>query len=1174
MAESSLSRLLSAESSSNHPLSPSVHPARIHSGLARNGSSTPSLLTQSVPPAIQTGGYFDLPNAQSSHRRHHAATISGLPNRSPLSGLPGHLSPSLVPAATALSIRATPASQYDPVLRDPPSPGTARPWSAYADSLSKDDLAVLETRFDLMTDAELREFTTGASTSTPSGSEILTPRVTTRHSRGSETESDSDGEPTPSPLFPPSPPSGSKRRQGADHPLRVLSRAVRELRETVEALEEENALLRAGLGKIETAGDERPADQVSIHDNLTEALSTSLTSNSPLGDFSSPPLLPSSKHRGTSPAPSTTRSLRAKSPSSSISVPFASSPHESTSSSVPVSQTASIPQTAKRNGRSSWTSGLWVWNTAKQPRPRKGSNGSTASLPPPITVNAFGGTGTPVRGVPEEAVVDWEEDDEAWRKGDGGSSPSFRAIFLATRIITPDPSSILNSPSTPPNSLVAYLAHSLVSNARDAGFIARDAPGKMRSTRSRAASASSQEAPSINGTPAKNYGYGDQALAVGRSLLSSVSTATLRAKAISSSSSFETPAQPTRPSLLSRVSSSRPFPTTAVSPPAPLQASSSSAASPTEDQPLPSVELSSIVPDETRPPTVLLSRQNLGTFFQSTKAGRGRIKVASRFNGGEEPLTDRYGFIYDIQHASMLKDANAAGTPAPASLNGTMHLSEQEGEGWIDKQRRVSQDRRRRSIDARPESSRRSTESGQIDSPRLSIDSASTHSPDPGTKGEKKEEKPKEHGRHRATTLNLAPSPAKPLTAKDTLTVSARGSGSLQTNIAETSSPLSASLAHASSSSSTLDHPKSLSTTTTASRLTVSSLLDQLTELHDQQQKERMVEWDAFLRRRQRHLAASNSSTGDKSWASEIVGISQMGHKGGKGLEDWKVFTRLVRGGIPLAYRSDVWAECSGAKDAMVPGEYAGILKKHEGQDNPVLADIEKDVGRTFPGNVFFGGDGPGVAKLRRVLVAYSWHNPEVGYCQGMNMLAATLLLTHTDEEQAFWTLRSLIESLLPPQFFAPTLLGSRADQRVLDGLVAHFVPRVHAHLVKLGCELASLTFGWWLSLFTDCLPVETLFRVWDVFFVEGHDSLFRVALAMLKLNETELCACETISDLFAFVGGMTARLWGADKLIAAQHGYKQVIRHQDLVAKCAKARRELEEEAEEQQEQEHSSRT
>ena len=31
------------------------------------------------------------------------------------------------------------------------------------------------------------------------------------------------------------------------------------------------------------------------------------------------------------------------------------------------------------------------------------------------------------------------------------------------------------------------------------------------------------------------------------------------------------------------------------------------------------------------------------------------------------------------------------------------------------------------------------------------------------------------------------------------------------------------------------------------------------------------------------------------------------------------------------------------------------ILEKRADEDSPVLAEIEKDVSRTFPGNVFFG---------------------------------------------------------------------------------------------------------------------------------------------------------------------------------------------------------------------------
>lgn len=175
-------------------------------------------------------------------------------------------------------------------------------------------------------------------------------------------------------------------------------------------------------------------------------------------------------------------------------------------------------------------------------------------------------------------------------------------------------------------------------------------------------------------------------------------------------------------------------------------------------------------------------------------------------------------------------------------------------------------------------------------------------------------------------------------------------------------------------------------------------------------------------------------------------------------------------------------------------------------------------------------------------------------------MLAATLLLTYEDEEQAFWVLHCIVERLLPDDFFAPSLLGSRADQLVLADLVAAHLPKIAQHLAALQVDLTALTFGWFLSLFTDCLPVETLFRVWDVLFVEGHDVLFRVALAVLKLNEAEICGCESVGDLFSAIGGMTSRLWSADKLVALQHSFKQAVRAKDVQALTEKRTAELQE--------------
>ena len=67
----------------------------------------------------------------------------------------------------------------------------------------------------------------------------------------------------------------------------------------------------------------------------------------------------------------------------------------------------------------------------------------------------------------------------------------------------------------------------------------------------------------------------------------------------------------------------------------------------------------------------------------------------------------------------------------------------------------------------------------------------------------------------------------------------------------------------------------------------------------------------------------------------------------------------------------------------------------------------------------------------------------------------------------------SILSRILPHGYYTPDLLSSRADQLVLAELVAQYVPKVHSHLEDLGVDLSSITFGWFLSLFTDCLPVE-----------------------------------------------------------------------------------------------------
>lgn len=82
-------------------------------------------------------------------------------------------------------------------------------------------------------------------------------------------------------------------------------------------------------------------------------------------------------------------------------------------------------------------------------------------------------------------------------------------------------------------------------------------------------------------------------------------------------------------------------------------------------------------------------------------------------------------------------------------------------------------------------------------------------------------------------------------------------------------------------------------------------------------------------------------------------------------------------------------------------------------------------------------------------------------------------------------------QRILPSDYFTSTLLVSRADQRVLNDMVARHLPKIAAHLEDVGIELEAVSFGWFLSLFSLPLPIRTLLRVFDIFFVDGAIVLF-----------------------------------------------------------------------------------
>ena len=216
-----------------------------------------------------------------------------------------------------------------------------------------------------------------------------------------------------------------------------------------------------------------------------------------------------------------------------------------------------------------------------------------------------------------------------------------------------------------------------------------------------------------------------------------------------------------------------------------------------------------------------------------------------------------------------------------------------------------------------------------------------------------------------------------------------------------------------------------------------------------------------------------------------------------KWLLDWN-----IQPARKLHLRNMVWVDVLKAESR--PIDYFSILSQSIAEQHILkgLSEIiDIDVARSYQGNELMPPQ-----LLKNILKTFAYYNIEVGYCQGMNYIVGTIYLQVQNEALAFKILVALIDKFQMKNLFVSSLPKLKQFFYQLDRIIGLFLPELHEKFKEISICSGHFSSSWFITLYSSILQYkpEVLYKVWDMFILEGWKTIFKVAIAILaKLSRS-----------------------------------------------------------------------
>jgi len=175
---------------------------------------------------------------------------------------------------------------------------------------------------------------------------------------------------------------------------------------------------------------------------------------------------------------------------------------------------------------------------------------------------------------------------------------------------------------------------------------------------------------------------------------------------------------------------------------------------------------------------------------------------------------------------------------------------------------------------------------------------------------------------------------------------------------------------------------------------------------------------------------------------------------------------------------------------------------------------IRNDLERTFADLRMVS---PRKPQIFRILQQYAIDNPDIGYTQGMNYVAATMALKFPDREDL--ARRRFAEAMLQfSGFWSDGFPLLSFGVQLFAQLAERHLQNLWTHLIRSGVEPLSYLPNGWLSLFGKWLPLPAVMEAMDMVLECGIRGVLAVTLAVFQIQQNRLMSASGMENLLELI--------------------------------------------------------